>query len=114
MHVYDSETGKKISEIQLGGATSGSPSMYELDGRQYLLVTAGAAGGGRGGAVDPGSQRADRDHRVCASAELTLRRVEDVREFGVEFEELEASALKFEGVRAPVRCYCGQAIAGER
>ena len=53
VHVYDSNTGKKISEIQLGGATSGSPSMYELNGRQYLLVTAGAAGGGRGMAAPP-------------------------------------------------------------
>ena len=42
VHVYDSETGKQISEIQLAGATSGSPSMYDLDGRQYLLVTTNA------------------------------------------------------------------------
>ena len=40
VHVYDSATGKQISELQLGGATSGAPSMYELGGRQYLLVTA--------------------------------------------------------------------------
>ena len=54
VHVYDSSTGKQLSELQLGGATTGSPSMYELDGRQYLLVTASTAqagrGGGRGGA----------------------------------------------------------------
>ena len=40
VHVYDSATGKQISELALGGATSASPSMYELNGRQYLLVTA--------------------------------------------------------------------------
>jgi len=41
-----------LSEFQLGGQTTGAPSMYELDGRQYLLVTAstGGGGGGRGGA----------------------------------------------------------------
>jgi glucose dehydrogenase len=39
VHVYDSETGKEIHALQLGGLTSGSPSMYELNGRQYLLVT---------------------------------------------------------------------------
>jgi quinoprotein glucose dehydrogenase len=53
IHVYDSGTGKQLCEFQLGGASTGSPSMYELDGRQYLLVTASAAGGrggGRGGA----------------------------------------------------------------
>ena len=30
----------ELSELPLGGPTSGSPSMYELGGRQYLLVTA--------------------------------------------------------------------------
>jgi glucose dehydrogenase len=49
VHVYDSATGKQISEFQLGAATSGGPSMYEVDGRQYLVVTAAAGGGGRGG-----------------------------------------------------------------
>ena len=53
VHVLDSETGKEISAIQLGGATSASPSMYELNGRQYLLVTAEVGGGGRGGAPVP-------------------------------------------------------------
>ena len=50
VHVYDSATGKQLSALQLGGPTSGSPSMYELGGRQYLLVTAAGAGarGGRG------------------------------------------------------------------
>jgi quinoprotein glucose dehydrogenase len=53
VHVYDSTSGKQLCELQLGAATTGSPSMYELGGRQYLLVTASAAGGrggGRGGA----------------------------------------------------------------
>ena len=49
VHVYDSETGKQIHEMPLGATTTGSPSMYEHDGRQYLLVT--ASGGGRGGPV---------------------------------------------------------------
>ena len=40
VHIYDSSTGKQISELPLGGMTSGAPSMYELNGRQYLLVTA--------------------------------------------------------------------------
>jgi quinoprotein glucose dehydrogenase len=45
VHVYDSATGRQIHELPLGGATSGGPSMYEIDGRQYLLVTASASGG---------------------------------------------------------------------
>jgi glucose dehydrogenase len=48
VHVYDSATGKQLSELELGGTSSGSPSMYELGGRQYLLVTASAGGGQRG------------------------------------------------------------------
>jgi len=39
IHVYDAATGRQIHELRLGGATSGSPSMYELNGRQYLLAT---------------------------------------------------------------------------
>lgn len=39
IHVYDAASGHQIHELPLGGATSGSPSMYELNGRQYLLAT---------------------------------------------------------------------------
>lgn len=53
VHVYDAETGKQIHELPLGATTTGSPSMYEHDGRQYLLVT--ASGGGRGGPVAGGT-----------------------------------------------------------
>jgi glucose dehydrogenase len=54
VHVYDSQSGKQISEIQLGAPTSGAPSMFELNGRQYLLVTA-AQTAGRGGDANQGS-----------------------------------------------------------
>ncbi|MET0211895.1 MAG: pyrroloquinoline quinone-dependent dehydrogenase, partial [Vicinamibacterales bacterium] len=54
VHVYDSTTGRQLSELQLGAPTSGSPSMYELGGRQYLLVTAGGAAG-RGGPPPSGA-----------------------------------------------------------
>ncbi len=49
VHVYDAATGRQLSEIPLGGTTSGAPSMFELGGRQYLLVTAAAGGAGRVG-----------------------------------------------------------------
>jgi len=42
VHVYDSATGKQLHELTLGGMSTGSPSMYELGGRQFLLVTATA------------------------------------------------------------------------
>ena len=41
VHVYDSATGTQISELPIPGATSGAPSMYEIGGRQYLVVTGG-------------------------------------------------------------------------
>jgi glucose dehydrogenase len=53
VHVYDSASGKQIWELPLGGATSGSPSMFELGGRQYLLVTASPAGGRSGATAGP-------------------------------------------------------------
>jgi glucose dehydrogenase len=53
VHVYDAATGKQISELALGAATSGSPSMYELGGRQYLLVTASGSAAARGGSNAP-------------------------------------------------------------
>jgi len=52
--VYDSATGKQISELPLGAATSGAPSMYEHDGRQYLLVTASGPAGGPPSAAPTG------------------------------------------------------------
>ncbi len=54
VHIYDSSTGKQISELPLGGTTSGAPSMYELNGRQYLLVTATAQGSAAPGAPPAG------------------------------------------------------------
>jgi quinoprotein glucose dehydrogenase len=56
VHVYDSATGTQISELPLGAPSTGAPSMYELGGRQYLIVTAAAAAGrGRRGDVNVGA-----------------------------------------------------------
>ena len=58
VHVYDRASGRQLHELPLGGATSAGPSMFELAGRQYLLVTASAGGGGRGarGAAEGAAQ----------------------------------------------------------
>jgi glucose dehydrogenase len=42
VHAYDSGTGAELATLPLGGPTSGGPSMYEHQGRQYLLVHASA------------------------------------------------------------------------
>jgi quinoprotein glucose dehydrogenase len=53
VHVYDSASGRQLWELPLGAPTTGSPSMYELDGRQYLLVTASVPSRGAGGRGQP-------------------------------------------------------------
>jgi quinoprotein glucose dehydrogenase len=54
VHVYDSATGSQVAELPLGALSTGAPSMYELGGRQYLLVTASAAGGPGGPSAPAG------------------------------------------------------------
>jgi quinoprotein glucose dehydrogenase len=53
VHVYDSANGAELTTLPLGGPTSGQPSMYELGGRQYLLVTASGAPARTGPAAMP-------------------------------------------------------------
>jgi quinoprotein glucose dehydrogenase len=56
IHIYDADNGKELHSIPLGAVSSGSPSMFELNGRQYLLVTASPVGTRQGGddkAADP-------------------------------------------------------------
>ena len=50
VHVYDSATGRQISELPLGGNSHRRAVDVRDEGRQYLLVTASGPGG-RGGAV---------------------------------------------------------------
>jgi quinoprotein glucose dehydrogenase len=40
VRAFDTDTGKVVWSAALGGAIRGAPSMYEIDGRQYLLVSA--------------------------------------------------------------------------
>jgi len=54
IHVYDSANGTELTTLPLGGPTSGQPSMYEWNGRQYLLVTATADPGTGAGAGPTG------------------------------------------------------------
>jgi quinoprotein glucose dehydrogenase len=59
IYAFDSATGKVLWSAPLGGAIGvrGSPVMYELDGRAYLLVPIGRPNaGGRGAAAVPDVQ----------------------------------------------------------
>src|SRR5207302_326479 len=46
IHAFDAATGKQLWESALGAASRGIPSMYEQNGRQYLLMTASDPGVG--------------------------------------------------------------------
>jgi quinoprotein glucose dehydrogenase len=59
IYAFDAATGKVLWSAPLGGAAGvrGSPVMYELDGRAYLLVPIGRPNAGaRGAAAATGAQ----------------------------------------------------------
>ncbi|MEO5924226.1 MAG: PQQ-binding-like beta-propeller repeat protein [Bryobacteraceae bacterium] len=61
IRAWDSDTGKQLWSSPYGGSFAGSLVMYEMDGRQYLLVPAASSAGGRGRGGPPataGSQPA--------------------------------------------------------
>jgi quinoprotein glucose dehydrogenase len=51
-HAYDKETGRLLWEFQMEAGGYATPSTYEVDGRQYVLIAAG--GGGKPG-TKPGN-----------------------------------------------------------
>jgi quinoprotein glucose dehydrogenase len=53
IRAWDSETGRQLWAARFGGNFAGSPVMYETDGKQYLLVPAASAAGGRGAGAPP-------------------------------------------------------------
>ncbi len=59
IRAWDSDTGAQLWSSRFGGNFVGSPAMYEMDGKQYLLVPAAGTPAGRGGgpgvAPTPGS-----------------------------------------------------------
>jgi quinoprotein glucose dehydrogenase len=48
VRAWDSETGKQLWSSRFGGSFLGSLVMYEMGGRQYLLVPAASSADGRG------------------------------------------------------------------
>jgi quinoprotein glucose dehydrogenase len=47
MHAYDKDTGALLWEFQMDAGGYATPSTYEIDGRQYIVIAAG--GGGKPG-----------------------------------------------------------------
>ena len=52
VRAYDADTGAVLWTSAVRGGFRGSPSMYEIDGRQYLIVAASGDGGPAAG-LDP-------------------------------------------------------------
>jgi quinoprotein glucose dehydrogenase len=44
LFAYDKATGEIVNELTLPSNQSGAPMTYEVDGRQYIVVAAGAKG----------------------------------------------------------------------
>ena len=51
-HAYDKLTGKLLWEAELPAAGNATPSIYEIDGREYVVIV---CGGGKNGAPSGGS-----------------------------------------------------------
>lgn len=52
MRAYDADTGKVLWTSALPGQSRGIPAMYQVNGRQYLIVNATSGQGGAGAASD--------------------------------------------------------------
>ena len=72
IRAWDSDTGRQLWSSRFGGNFIGGPAMYEMDGRQYLLVPAAstAAGGGRGGGGGRATLPAPDPSPAAASASM--------------------------------------------
>jgi quinoprotein glucose dehydrogenase len=51
-HAFDKATGKLLWETILPASGNATPSVYEVNGRQFIVI---AAGGGKSGAASGGS-----------------------------------------------------------
>jgi len=61
LRAYDAETGKVLWTGTLPAGSRGLPAMYEVNGRQYIVINATSGGGGgrgRGAAAAPGAPAA--------------------------------------------------------
>jgi quinoprotein glucose dehydrogenase len=51
-HVYDKKTGKLLWETTLPASGNATPSLYMVNGREYIVI---ACGGGKNGASSGGT-----------------------------------------------------------
>ena len=73
IRAWDSETGRQLWASRFGGNFLGQLAMYEMDGRQYLLVPAAGAAGGRGAGAGACRRRAAGLGRLRAAGGSVIR-----------------------------------------
>ena len=73
LRVYDAETGQVIWTMPLPAGSRGIPAMYEVNGKQYLLVSA-TQGAGRGAAPAAAAANAGGRGNPDSSGQPTLQR----------------------------------------
>jgi len=69
LRVYDSETGQVLRTIPLPAGSRGIPAMYEVHGRQFLVVNATGAVASSGAVVQIPSMNPDRAYVAFALPE---------------------------------------------
>jgi quinoprotein glucose dehydrogenase len=74
LRIYDSDTGKVLRTIPLPAGSRGIPAMYQVDGRQFLVVNATGAVAGNGAVVQIPSLNPDRAYVAFALPERTTSR----------------------------------------
>ena len=68
IRAWDSDTGTQLWSSRFAGNFIGSPAMYQMEGKQYLLIPAASApAGGRGSGAGPAAALAG-GAQVSASA----------------------------------------------
>jgi len=74
VRAYDDKTGKTLWTSQLPGGNKAIPAMYEVDGRQYLVINATVPLSGKTAEAGTGTDAAQRGYVVYALPKVgTLR-----------------------------------------
>jgi quinoprotein glucose dehydrogenase len=72
IRAWDSDTGRQLWSSRFGGNFLGSPVMYEMEGRQYLVVPAASTAGGRGRGAGPAPAEAGGPQGTPAAASAPM------------------------------------------
>ncbi len=69
LRIYDSDTGQTLRTIQMPAGSRGIPAMYQVNGRQFLVVNATGAVASAGAVIQKPTQNPDRAYAAFALPE---------------------------------------------